>query len=200
MATYLLLLITTSSHPVAAAARSGTGSPFSNDARYPPNCAGYMYTIQDGDTCGSVSLAHSVGTDRMIYDNAHPTYTCDNFSPGTDICIQHKCPLATVEKGMTCDRLAGEWLISRRQLVLWNPTLSGLSCDTRFEPNLDFMLSRHVCVRVPRAFDLPPAKAESIWDLYKTPGYQKGGSRGTACEERAACAGGIIAGRLDGMR
>lgn len=79
-----------------------------------------MYEVKDGDTCGSIALANSMATDRLI-DVNKLDYQCTVLKPGMDLCIQDKCQLATFEENQTCEDITENRGFSVVQLVSWNP-------------------------------------------------------------------------------
>ncbi|KAL3458145.1 hypothetical protein BJX64DRAFT_302108 [Aspergillus heterothallicus] len=69
----------------------------------PTGCTGSIYTIQQGDTCQSVSEAQSVGTAQLLVDNGLEAY-CANFPTQGGLCIENTCTAYI-------------------QLTTWNPIL-----------------------------------------------------------------------------
>lgn len=145
----------------------GAPTPTTSEPAAPtPTCGGATYTVVEGDSCESISLAQSVATDRMIMDN-YLDSNCTTLAVGLQLCIQDTCTLATIQKNQTCDDIVGDRGFSVNQLTSWNPALKAI-CDSRLTPNLDTLAGRHICIAAPGDYDFPttgePA-SQPTWTL-----------------------------------
>lgn len=77
------------------------------------------YTVTQGDTCDSISLAHNVSTFGLIDMNNLNIY-CDLPLPGKPIYLPLTCKVAQLHKGETCYSLQEAHGVTRAQLVSWN--------------------------------------------------------------------------------
>lgn len=85
-----------------------------------PTCSGETYTVQEADTCLSISKAKSVATDRLV-DANHLEFNCTSLAAGRTLCIKDICTLATIEAGQTCDSIVEGKSFTTVQLQSWNP-------------------------------------------------------------------------------
>ncbi|KAI9370920.1 hypothetical protein BJX61DRAFT_548661 [Aspergillus egyptiacus] len=88
------------------------------------SCSGTKYTIQEGDTCNSVSKSQSVATFQLLLDNNLQAY-CANFPTEGELCIKNTCTVYTVQAGDTCNSVAKAHDISAVQLRSYNPWIDG---------------------------------------------------------------------------
>ncbi|OLN88298.1 LysM domain-containing protein-like protein 2 [Colletotrichum chlorophyti] len=86
-----------------------------------PTCRGTTITVQESDTCESISEANDVATDRMIADN-YLDYSCHELKAGMGLCIQDTCKTAKIQEGQTCEAISRNNGFTVVQLTSWNPT------------------------------------------------------------------------------
>ncbi|KAL4806498.1 hypothetical protein BDV18DRAFT_159672 [Aspergillus unguis] len=112
--------------PTATPSPSSSATPSSSAVPTPTAgaCTGQKYTLQDGDTCQSVSKSQGVATFQLLLDNGLQAY-CANFPQSGDLCIKGQCTTYTVQKGDTCKRVAKAHNISTVQLRSYNPWIDG---------------------------------------------------------------------------
>ena len=134
-------------------------APTSEPAAPTPTCEGKTYTAVAGDTCGSIALAQSVATDRLIEDN-YLDANCTTLVAGLPLCIQNTCTLATIQKNQTCDDIVSGLGFPVMLLTSWNPSLKNI-CDRRLTPNLDAIAGHHICVAAPGDYDFPTGPAST---------------------------------------
>ncbi|KAJ5338650.1 hypothetical protein N7452_005378 [Penicillium brevicompactum] len=121
-------------------------------------CSGKKYTIQDGDTCESVSKSQSVATYQLLMDNQLQAY-CANFPKFGDLCIKNYCTTYTVQKGDTCKSVAKEHNITRVQLRSYNPWIDG-GCY-----NFNRTVGTEICMDEPGQKYHAPSSAPSATGL-----------------------------------
>jgi LysM repeat protein len=84
-----------------------------------------IYTIQPGDTCKDLCLAHNVSTHSLTASNGLEAYCRDFPLAGTEICLPKSCNMYTVNINDTMQSIAeqqpGNFSIA--QLLAWNPIL-----------------------------------------------------------------------------
>ncbi|KAM5342662.1 hypothetical protein ACJ41O_013628 [Fusarium nematophilum] len=134
----------------ASGPASGPGL-IKNTKRARSDCKGTTYTVQEGDTCASISRHTMMATDRLIEVN-YLTYSCSTLEVGMELCIQDTCRLALMEEGETCQSFVTHKFLTVNQLRAWNPTLTN-ACETWLTPNLDFVAGRYFCIGAPGQFD-----------------------------------------------
>ncbi|KAF7884612.1 uncharacterized protein EAF02_004948 [Botrytis sinoallii] len=78
---------------------SSTANPSTTTAAYA--CVS-MYTIQEDDTCSSISESQQVATFYLMQANNLPGYCSEIPDPGTSLCIPQSCELYTVAANDTC--------------------------------------------------------------------------------------------------
>lgn len=101
------------------------------------------YTVQEGDTCESVSEDHGVGTFYLLQANNLQAYCADFPGVGADLCIPDACELYTVDANDTCYGIAQLYngTFSVRQLISWNPNINE-ACGNIYE-----LEGSRICVR-----------------------------------------------------
>ncbi|KAF2467383.1 uncharacterized protein BDR25DRAFT_327285 [Lindgomyces ingoldianus] len=70
------------------------------------------YTVQDGDTCVSISLSRNVSTYDLIRAN------------GSTICLPNICNTHLLDVYDRCDNITAGAHINRQQLLSWNPMIN----------------------------------------------------------------------------
>ncbi|KAK3933774.1 hypothetical protein QBC46DRAFT_462929 [Diplogelasinospora grovesii] len=107
-----------------------------------PTCTGSTYTIQNGDTCESISKTQSVATMWLLIDNNLPAY-CANFPTTGSLCIQHICTTYTVQANDTCTSISRAKGINYAQILAWNPQFD-LTCS-----NINMTAGLEICISSP---------------------------------------------------
>lgn len=145
----------TSSCGVAGAPLTTIDSPFEPTPIDPPTptCAGTTYTIQPGDSCISVSLSQSIGTEWLIIDNNLAAF-CHDFPEDGELCIENVCDIHTVLATDTCKSLAMQYQISEAQLYAWNPSINA-GCY-----NLADMVGTQLCISKPGPEYIEPTETD----------------------------------------
>lgn len=82
------------------------------------------YTIQDTDTCLSISQDNQVSTFYLLYSNDLPSFCTDFPAAGTDLCIPQSCETYIVAPWDTCDSVVEAKGVTTAQLIAWNPNLN----------------------------------------------------------------------------
>jgi LysM repeat protein len=84
-----------------------------------------IYTIQPGDTCKDLCLAHNVSTHSLTASNGLEAYCRDFPLAGTEICLPKSCNVYTVNINDTMQSIAEQQPgnVSIAQLLAWNPIL-----------------------------------------------------------------------------
>lgn len=93
----------------------------------PPACTG-TYTVQDGDSCVSISTALNVSTFDLAYYNNINIY-CQDFQSniGTTLCVPPTCQTHSWQALDTCASVALAYPpITIPQLLAWNPNFNSL--------------------------------------------------------------------------
>lgn len=128
--------------PTSYALNATTPTPTPTGVPTSPSCPD-SYTVQAGDTCNSISLAHNVSTFAMLYWNGLNANCVDFPSAGSSICLPSQCAIYTIRENDTCVEIVKNNApdISIRQLQSWNMNLNTL-CT-----NLDTMLGDQICIR-----------------------------------------------------
>lgn len=98
------------------------------------------YTIQESDSCVSISQAKMVSTFALVYSNDLPAFCSDFPGAGTEICLPQQCNVHTVAAWDTCASIADANGITIAQLVEYNPDLNSV-CG-----NLRSLLGYVICV------------------------------------------------------
>ena len=52
---------------------------------------GATYTTEEGDTCGSIALAHSASSAALFIGNMRKIVNCSNVFPGAELCLPFPC-------------------------------------------------------------------------------------------------------------
>ena len=127
----------------AAGYEIATPTPYALNSTAPPGpaptCA-RTYTVAEGDTCESISLARSVSTDGIVTQNAFGT-DCDEYlRAGKSVCLPETCDVHLVDVYDTCESLGITYEAKTPQLVTWNSILTP-NCD-----NLSSWSGTYICV------------------------------------------------------
>lgn len=125
-----------------AAATSATSSPTATSA---VSSCPTSYTIQAGDSCNTISIAHNVSTFDLLYKNGLEGY-CSHFpAAGKELCLPDQCEIYTVQENNTCYQItqASKNAFSISQLVSWNPNLNR-DCS-----NIGQMVGMQICISFP---------------------------------------------------
>lgn len=132
---------------------SATGYPFTSPAAYAlssstvassgvistPTC-GNPYTIQEDDTCDSITLAHNVSTEGLL-NTGGLSSSCSNLHALKSLCLPPSCTLYQVQDGDTCESiLRAHPGITATQLLSWNPNINQM-CG-----NLIYFAYTYICV------------------------------------------------------
>jgi hypothetical protein len=110
------------------------------------SCAS-TYTLQDADTCSSISQKLSVSTAMLRYQNGLAA-DCSNLpETGNSLCVPSMCKLHTLQANETCYGItqAYDGSFTVTQMISWNPDIN---CDCS---NLEALVGTQLCVR----FDPP---------------------------------------------
>lgn len=78
-------------------------------------CAGTEYTIQEGDTCHSISISEDIGTTWLLTDNGLIA-GCADFPTNGTLCLVNKCEVYTVQEGDSCKPIANSYGITYAQM------------------------------------------------------------------------------------
>ncbi|KAF7936224.1 uncharacterized protein EAE98_002443 [Botrytis deweyae] len=121
---------------------SSTANPSTTTAAY--SCTS-MYTIQEEDTCSSISESQQVATFYLMQANNLPGYCSELPGPGTSLCIPQSCKLYTVAANDTCHGIVQSYnmTFSSTQLISWNPNINK-GCS-----NLNQVEGFQICVSYP---------------------------------------------------
>ena len=109
-----------------------------------PTCSTPI-TVQAGDTCNSISIAHNVSTFDLLYENGLEAY-CSNFpAAGSKLCLPDQCSIYTVKEDDSCWNIAAASnnAITISQLISWNPNINR-GCS-----NLDQLVGSQICISFP---------------------------------------------------
>ncbi|PVI08691.1 carbohydrate-binding module family 50 protein [Periconia macrospinosa] len=87
------------------------------------------YTIQEEDTCVSISVSQGVSTHGIIKANGFDISCNMLLAPGSQICLPAKCETYQLEMYETCDAIVDFAHITKPQLMAWNPMLSSWCND-----------------------------------------------------------------------
>ncbi|RAL03508.1 LysM peptidoglycan-binding domain-containing protein [Aspergillus ibericus CBS 121593] len=110
------------------------------------NClSGNTYTTQEGDTCDSIALSHSISAATMFYTNPN-ILNCSSILPGTPLCLPLQCDVYTVQPGDTCTTIALKFYSRTQNIISYNSQLSW-DCSNLHSP--DPYWGSTVCVSVP---------------------------------------------------
>ncbi|KAF2726673.1 hypothetical protein EJ04DRAFT_452874 [Polyplosphaeria fusca] len=101
------------------------------------------YTVQDEDTCVSISLANNVSTHGVITANGLDI-SCNLLPPaGSVICLPKTCNTYQLDMFDRCDDLTAGAHINRQQLLSWNPMIDD------FCTNLGSWYGWNLCISSP---------------------------------------------------
>ncbi|KAH7010779.1 uncharacterized protein B0I36DRAFT_370077 [Microdochium trichocladiopsis] len=78
------------------------------------SCARW-YTMQEGDTCASVSMSQRTSTVNMIQKNALDINCGDFLQPGRKLCLDEPVDVHRIVPGDTCSSIAQKYSITERQ-------------------------------------------------------------------------------------
>ncbi|KAK3946429.1 LysM domain-containing protein [Diplogelasinospora grovesii] len=102
------------------------------------------YTLQESDTCVSISRTKQVSTFYLLYSNKLPAFCTDFPAAGTDICIPQSCNTHTVAPWDTCASLVKSTPgLTTAQLIAYNPNLNA-QCG-----NLRSLVGYVICLSAP---------------------------------------------------
>ncbi|KAF2009038.1 carbohydrate-binding module family 50 protein [Aaosphaeria arxii CBS 175.79] len=90
----------------------------------PPRSCNSTYTVQEEDTCVSISVSQNVSTYGIISANGFDI-SCNLLPPpGSTICLPKTCD--TIQLGIfdRCDDITSKLNITRQQLLSWNPNIN----------------------------------------------------------------------------
>ncbi|GKZ34453.1 hypothetical protein AbraIFM66950_004728 [Aspergillus brasiliensis] len=141
-----------SSYPYSTPTSTSGATTSSTTSSPIATCTGTAYTVQEGDSCDSISEAHKIATDRFITEN-HFDANCTTMNVGDNVCLGASCSLYQVQLDDTCTSILSNYTFYLNQLLSWNPTIH-TNCD-----NLDTMVGKQICVG-------PPGQGE--WDVTTT--------------------------------
>jgi hypothetical protein len=91
-------------------------------------CA-HPYTVQEKDSCVSISVATNVSTYGIITANGFDI-SC-NLLPtaGSVICLPETCDTYQLDMYERCESIAAEAGITQQQLLAWNPMINDFCSD-----------------------------------------------------------------------
>lgn len=90
-----------------------------------PTCP-ISYTVQEGDTCDSISIAHNASTFAIVRAGGVDA-SCSNLLTGSTLCLPQPCILHRVEFGDTCASIiSAQAGLTPSRLAHWNPNLDPL--------------------------------------------------------------------------
>lgn len=125
-----------------------------------PTCSNSTtsYTVQQNDTCVTISGAESVSTYGLIYTNSLDI-SC-NLLPavGDPICLPKTCSTYQLQYYDTCDSITSNLNISMAQLLAWNPNIN-TGCSNLASWRGWYLCARFVTPLV--AASVPPHKVRS---------------------------------------
>ncbi|EFX06453.1 peptidoglycan-binding protein [Grosmannia clavigera kw1407] len=89
-----------------------------------PTCNATAYTVQEDDTCVSISGEQNVSTYGLITTNAL-TLACDPLPDvGTELCLSSMCTTYQLQGYDNCDSVVADLGITMAQLLAWNPNIN----------------------------------------------------------------------------
>ena len=116
------------------------------------------YTIEEGDDCKSISVAHNVSTWALTQQNELQAYWKNFPGPGTSLCLPKPCAIYSLKENDTCEGIVasqpGEFTVT--QLRSWNPNINML-CGNLFQ-----WTDYQICIRF--AFCLTSPSASPLAD------------------------------------
>ncbi|KAH8803541.1 hypothetical protein F5884DRAFT_805793 [Xylogone sp. PMI_703] len=90
--------------------------------------SGKTYTVQSGDSCTSIALAHSVGSETLrVINNLTPD--CAGLTVGSNLCLPFSCTVARIHNIQDCATAIINNNITAALLLSYNPTLDA-NCTT----------------------------------------------------------------------
>jgi LysM repeat protein len=94
-------------------------------------CAsGQAYTVQAGDTCQSIGLAHSVSQGTLRILNGIPPASCSSLVTGQTLCLPKTCQTYVWQTNDTCASIAYAHGISTTTLIAYNPAINPACSNT----------------------------------------------------------------------
>jgi LysM repeat protein len=101
------------------------------------------YTIQAGDDCNKISIAHNVSTYSLLYENELQAYCRDFPKAGTNLCLPKQCDIYTLQANDTCYSVAQSQPshVTITQIIAWNNNLNA-ECS-----NINQQVGSQICVR-----------------------------------------------------
>ncbi|KAF2130127.1 carbohydrate-binding module family 50 protein [Dothidotthia symphoricarpi CBS 119687] len=104
------------------------------------------YTVQDGDTCISISLSKNVSTYSLIVANGIDI-SCNLLAPaGSTVCLPNTCNTYQLDMYDRCDDITAGARINQQQLLSWNPMINNF-CN-----NLGSWFGWNLCIRCENLF------------------------------------------------
>ena len=85
--------------------------------------SGNFYTVQNGDNCKAISMAHSVVTGTLIVIK-NIVKDCSNIFVGQSLCLPQTCTTYTVQAGDTCTCIAQAHNLLFPEILAYNPALN----------------------------------------------------------------------------
>ena len=101
----------------------------------------HSYTVQEGDSCISISLAMNVSTYGIVKKNGFDTNCKLLPSAGSVICLPETCDTYQLDMYERCESIAADAKITQQQLLAWNPMIND------FCSNLYGLFGWNICVR-----------------------------------------------------
>lgn len=92
----------------------------------PPACTESVYTIQQDDSCITISAANGMSTYQLITKN-NLNLGCDNLpAVGQSLCLPSGSTCRTYQLGLydTCETLMMSWNATLAQVQAWNPMIN----------------------------------------------------------------------------
>lgn len=124
-------------------------SPSPAPGSEPPEmeCAtGQTYKAQEGDTCDSIALAHSVSAATLYYINP-ALLDCNNATAGQELCLPLACEVTyTVQEGESCVEIGVGQGTTWNKITAWNAMLDS-RCSNIW--STDPFWGRVICVSAP---------------------------------------------------
>ncbi|KAL4958709.1 LysM peptidoglycan-binding domain-containing protein [Aspergillus stella-maris] len=91
---------------------------------YTPTCtASHTVTLEDEESCVSISGQHNVSTFGLINENAL-AISCNDLSTGRVLCLPRTCQTYQLRIEDTCNTLLTDLGITMAQLLAWNPMIN----------------------------------------------------------------------------
>lgn len=107
------------------------------------------YTVENGDTCNSISVEKNVSTSALINTNGLGS-GCAYLVTGQRICLPDSCKVARVGSNDTTSSMVSRMSrkVTTKQFLSWNPSLSTVNS------NLSYAAGTYVCVTPPGMMEL----------------------------------------------